>query len=51
MLLAGLVKPLPAPRLIPDAKAIDMTPWRPAYWIGGALLVVVIAIYASMAKF
>lgn len=51
MLLTGLVKPLPAPRLIPDAKAIDMTPWRPAYWIGGALLVVVIAIYASMAKF
>lgn len=32
-----------------DSRAVDLTPWRHASWVGFALLVVVISIYAWFA--
>ena len=32
-----------------DAKAVDLTPWKPAPYVGGALVVLATAIYVSFA--
>ena len=33
-----------------DSKAVDLQPWRHARWVGGLLVVLVIAIYAAFAN-
>lgn len=49
MLAIGAVDPLPEPWRAPEAKAIDMTPWQHAKLVGSAIVVIVIAIYVTLA--
>ena len=45
MLLLGKLKPLPAPRTVPDANAINMTPWKPAPYVAAGLFLIVLLMY------
>ncbi len=51
MLVIGRLRPLPAPWVQVDVKAVDLTPWRRARLTGAILLVIVFAIYAFFADF
>lgn len=51
MLSAGWFKPLAQPRTVPDANKIDMTPWKPAPYAAAAVGLIVVVIYAALAKF
>jgi SSS family solute:Na+ symporter len=33
-----------------DAKVVDLTPWKPAPIVGGALIVTVLVLYIALAK-
>ena len=45
MLICGRAKPLPEPKTVPSANAVDMTPWKPAPYIAAVLFLIVISIY------
>ena len=51
MLFAGLFKPLAQPRTVPDANVIDLTPWKPAPYVAAVIFLIVVTIYAVLAKF
>ena len=38
-------------RIVPDARAIDMTSWKPAPYIAVVLFLIVMTVDGSMAKF
>ena len=50
MLIIGWIKPGKT-FVQEDVKAVDMTPWKHAKWVGGILCLVVLIIYASLADF
>jgi SSS family solute:Na+ symporter len=50
MLLLGRLRPLAAPRRLPDVGAVDLTPWRWAPWASAAIVVVVVGLYVALAR-
>ncbi len=51
MLLIGKIRPRKTPYVAVDAGMTDMTPWRGAPYVAGALILVVVAIYWCFADF
>ena len=51
MLLIRIVAPRKAPHEFADAQAVSLVPWRGAWAAGIALVVVILAIYATFADF
>lgn len=51
MLVIGEIRPLEKEFTQQDVKAVDMTPWRLSIPIGIVLIVIVLAIYASLGDF
>ncbi len=51
MLVIGELHPREEEFVQEDVKAVDMTAWRHAKWVGGALLLVVLLIYVVFADF
>ena len=51
MLLWAKFAGLKAPFVQQDVKAVDMTSWKHAKYVGAALVLVVILIYVSFARF
>ena len=51
MLVVGKLKPLESKWVQEHSGDVDMTPWRHAKWIGIALVVIVVTIYANFADF
>ncbi|MCA9081271.1 MAG: solute:sodium symporter family transporter, partial [Planctomycetaceae bacterium] len=49
MLLIGVVKPRETPYVQQPSGAVDLTPWKPAWFVGLGLVLVVFAIYAAFA--
>ncbi|MFO7820477.1 MAG: Calx-beta domain-containing protein [Lentisphaeria bacterium] len=51
MLAIGAIKPRPKAWVQEDVKAVDMTPWKHAKWVGAVLVTLVILLYAFLADF
>ncbi|MCA9033238.1 MAG: solute:sodium symporter family transporter, partial [Planctomycetaceae bacterium] len=51
MLVIGQISPSPEPYVQKDVNVVDMTPWKPAWYIGIALVAIVLTIYIALADF
>jgi len=50
-LVLGIKMKREEPYVQRDAKVVDLTPWKPAPIVGGALIVTVLILYIALADF
>jgi SSS family solute:Na+ symporter len=50
MLGIGMLRPRSEPWVLTEDNPIDLTPWKHAKLVGGALIAAVVAIYVSFAR-
>ncbi len=46
----GLIFRRAEPYVQKDAGVVDLTPWKPAKWVGGSLIVLVLILYLALAR-